>query len=53
MRMGMGSNSTNYMSYCVGECNVRDLYSPGVIMKEFFGGDGADNVTMMGRAKDL
>ena len=37
----------------IGECHVRGLYSPGVILKEFFGGDGADNTTMMGRAKDL
>jgi len=37
----------------IGECNVRGLYSPGEIMKGFLGGDGADNVTMMGRAKDL
>ena len=37
----------------IGEFHVQGLYSPGVIMKEFFGGDGADNTTMMGRAKDL
>ena len=37
----------------IGECNVRGLYSPGEIMKDFLGGDGANNVTMMGRAKDL